>query len=884
MSHVVKHNPRLPTPSLRKHYYQCNHPENDAEQGVGEAEGVHAAGIVLSKSVSLPSLVKKEVQVLTLNESGEATEELHHAPTLPPSLLSHTRLGSSFTRRKALPSRDGRGRVRSMSSTYRDPRAVTKARSSLDKLATLAKRWEQGIKGPEVTLTVSLPHRRMRGIDVLYGAHQTNALPQHTLEEEEEDDSPTQDSVRAPNVKIAANNRKVSVLHNTPYFQTLESANPGLIKKLCKATDFTTQVAGQVIFRQDDRPGNCYVIVSGRVAVKIQKDRQHRPPSPLRDKKPSRFPTMTPMLASSDVRRSWIKVKEADDEEEWTEVERVQQKCSPRYVTLEGWSSWNPQETNLGTQVVALGAGNIFGELALQNDKLRAASIECLEQCEFLVINRSGYRTILREITDASGAMFSAVECLQKVKFFQQMEEQSAGLIMRLSTGVTPKEFPAGQVIFRQQDPPGSCYVIRSGEADVHIVPKEELPSEGEKVRRKRMATPRTCRDFDLARCITMVYAKKLPGNDHDKKERAQKDFRWLSFEGSSSFSQESRLGDVMATLKEGACFGELALQNSQPRAATIRCKTDCSMYVISKENYHKVLGEIMAKINFFDSNLPGIHDMRYKQSHPSILFQFKSFPEGHKFLHEGIIAKEPAVFLLKSGTVEFRRYMTSSENPAYVLSNTPLQENSWKSSCARPLTGVAGSRHKSAGRGTPSSPNSRQRALNMGGQVTWDVMEEQGLWCSLAFFPLNAVEPFTVEAMTPVEAYVCSASTARSLPTDLLLHMRTNLLRQMKGRTRQLPEDVLGNSGALALFNSSTASFGNDAYSSFRSSFYSNLGTTAESLATLGNFNLKSSAGNTGVLPRRPSLAKLNAGEVSPRPQSSMRVTFSDMPMARGR
>jgi CRP-like cAMP-binding protein len=469
---------------------------------------------------------------------------------------------------------------------------------------------------------------------------------------------------------------------------------------------------------------------------------------------------------------------------------------------------------------------------------------------------------------------------MKKVNFFQQMEAQTAGIVNRLAIGVTLQDFPSGQVIFRQQDPPGNCYVLLSGEVDVHIVPKEELPSEGETVRRKRLMTPRTCQDWDISRFITMLYAQKFPGNPHTKKEREAKDYRWLSFEGFSCYCEESRLGKIVTTLKEGACFGELALQSSKPRAATIRCKTDCSMYIISQEHFQKVMGEVMAKIQYFDSCLPGVKQMKYRQLHPSIHFQCSNFPEGHKFLHEGIIANDAVVFLLKSGTVEFRRYMTSSENPAYVLSNTPLQESSWKSSCARPLTGVAGSQHKST---APSSPNSRrQNSFDMGGQVTWDVMDDQGVWCSLAFFPLNSVEPFTVVAVTPVEVYWSAGSEALSMPPDLLLKLRTSLLRQMKERTRQLPDDVFGNPETVASFNATTESFGRVAYSTFRSTFRtsldSNLASTVQSRASLGS-SLKSSTGNEEALLRRHLL---KGGKESPGPSSPMRVTFSDLAMAR--
>lgn len=45
--------------------------------------------------------------------------------------------------------------------------------------------------------------------------------------------------------------------------------------------------------------------------------------------------------------------------------------------------------------------------------------------------------------------------------------------------------------------------------------------------------------------------------------------------------------------LKTGKSFGELALIKHKPRAATIKCVTDCHFAVMSKQDYKKVLSRI---------------------------------------------------------------------------------------------------------------------------------------------------------------------------------------------------------------------------------------------------------------------------------------------------
>ena len=57
--------------------------------------------------------------------------------------------------------------------------------------------------------------------------------------------------------------------------------------------------------------------------------------------------------------------------------------------------------------------------------------------------------------------------------------------------------------------------------------------------------------------------------------------------------------------LTQGYSFGELALLDNKPRAATIKCLTDCSFAVIGRADYQRCLQKIEKKkiderINFF--------------------------------------------------------------------------------------------------------------------------------------------------------------------------------------------------------------------------------------------------------------------------------------------
>ena len=62
----------------------------------------------------------------------------------------------------------------------------------------------------------------------------------------------------------------------------------------------------------------------------------------------------------------------------------------------------------------------------------------------------------------------------------------------------------------------------------------------------------------------------------------------------------------VVHNLKEGSTFGELALINDEPRAASVRCHGECYFATLCKSEYEKFLKkletkEISKKMDFFN-------------------------------------------------------------------------------------------------------------------------------------------------------------------------------------------------------------------------------------------------------------------------------------------
>ena len=68
--------------------------------------------------------------------------------------------------------------------------------------------------------------------------------------------------------------------------------------------------------------------------------------------------------------------------------------------------------------------------------------------------------------------------------------------------------------------------------------------------------------------------------------------------------------GDVRAVLRDGDCFGEIALVLSQARAATVRAKTFCDLFVLNKSDFDRILQDHPQ----FTAAIEQIARQRYKE------------------------------------------------------------------------------------------------------------------------------------------------------------------------------------------------------------------------------------------------------------------------------
>ncbi|OLP96213.1 hypothetical protein AK812_SmicGene21567 [Symbiodinium microadriaticum] len=148
--------------------------------------------------------------------------------------------------------------------------------------------------------------------------------------------------------------------------------------------------------------------------------------------------------------------------------------------------------------------------------------------------------------------------------------------------------------------------------------------------------------------------------------------------EGYSTFSKESHLGPLLTSLHDGSLFGELALQNTEPRRASVVCLEDCELLRLRKEDFLAAIRDRKDQIYFFHQHVPSFKEYADKRAqgaltdHPSLAFASETFKNGQTVTSEGVFAIAKIYVLGPGANVDFCRYREPRANPAYVLSRRP--------------------------------------------------------------------------------------------------------------------------------------------------------------------------------------------------------------------
>lgn len=111
-------------------------------------------------------------------------------------------------------------------------------------------------------------------------------------------------------------------------------------------------------------------------------------------------------------------------------------------------------------EALQLGDGAAFGELALEDTgKTRAASIQCLEDSHFAVIEKSDFKRILFKMIQDK--RMELVNFLNSLPMFKSWTK---GSLTKLSYFFKEKQFVRNQVVYKEGEPAEEVYVVKEGE------------------------------------------------------------------------------------------------------------------------------------------------------------------------------------------------------------------------------------------------------------------------------------------------------------------------------------------------------------------------------------------------------------------------------------
>lgn len=408
---------------------------------------------------------------------------------------------------------------------------------------------------------------------------------------------------------------------------------------------------------------------------------------------------------------------------------------------------------------------------------------------------------------------------LKNYEFFQNMDES---MMQKMPSIVHHVFYSEGSILFRQGDPPGNCYAILSGEVGIFVKAEEDedcvdsarnyavsrcknifgklstpsTPSASvstppfSSIPSSPMASPMASRQLvptSPSARLSLVLDLPLPRKRASSLSALElsddvgKDFaRKKTAEGFSTYHEGSSIGKRCAVFGVGKLFGELALMQSQPRSATVKCTKDTEVLVICKHNFEVVLKDELAKsqrekIKFLCNHVPGMRDLpppRPGKADPSYFFKKASFCRDHEFFTQGSLAPD-TLYIVWRGSVEFRRYESHGESP-------------------NDERAVSSHRHRRAMRSW--TPSHRQTRQDDDVEVAKDdCMRKMGIMLAGSVFgslPFPGPEPFTVVAGPECELFCVSAQDATKLPRSVQQAIQEHLARTVAWRLARLQSD----------------------------------------------------------------------------------------------
>lgn len=378
------------------------------------------------------------------------------------------------------------------------------------------------------------------------------------------------------------------LLQEFPFFKKL---SPGVQAAVVEGVTYTRFPAGSVVFRQGDAPDLCYIILSGEVAI-WRNDLVKDPEGPGA---PVQFAGSATQSQCADLVGVLCESMQKTFGIESPHVE------FPR------------RGESFGVQVARLGAGLLFGELALLENVPRSATVTCKENCEFLTITKKDFQRVLSSEMRASRLPEQVKPLVNEVPFFKSLRpivQQTIPFIVRYVT------LERGSTVFEQGDNSDRCYLLVAGEVALwkqndSTVTVEELAMDESSLEgtiEAAVGSPAL-----RAKCDTLVAnmsdnsmssrgSSRSSASKTSSEDELDMDSLWSdaadTVEDMAQYTLKWRkaYGIQVGKLGQGSICGEHEMLSNKAREFTATCYTDCHFLVIDKQNFDHIVRADMRK------------------------------------------------------------------------------------------------------------------------------------------------------------------------------------------------------------------------------------------------------------------------------------------------
>lgn len=271
-----------------------------------------------------------------------------------------------------------------------------------------------------------------------------------------------------------------------------------------------------------------------------------------------------------------------------------------------------------------------------------------------------------------------ACQYLRGANFFCSGEfsltEQPA-LLDELAKHASFRRVPAGAMCFRQGDKVANLWLLLSGEIGIfsggdHASPRLPVTQNNE--------------------------TKEVP-------DSWDRDGRVSCIDGTSTFSNSSKIGRRIARVSHGQVFGETAIKEPGfgHRNATARCDEESEMLVLPGYSLARSKAHLerkrQSKLKFLCKYVPGFADLQTPQvvsphECPSFHFQLETAAKDQIFLRQGCKEHTGFVCVIISGTIHMTRKIQERQETCDVLHTGDFFGTLPHNNLAEPLTVTAAS------------------------------------------------------------------------------------------------------------------------------------------------------------------------------------------------